>query len=101
MKHIFFKLLPPRSSFIHDMSEVEAQLMNQHAAYWKSLLDTGHIHAYSLGVVADPTGVYGAGIIALTDEVDAESLIRDDPTIQSNLGFQFELHPMPRAVIRT
>jgi hypothetical protein len=39
MAYFFFKLVPPRSSFPEDMTEAERELMERHAAYWRSLLD--------------------------------------------------------------
>ncbi len=99
MKHVFLKLIPPRPSFAQDMTEAEAKLMNEHAAYWRDLKDGGLVLAYALGVVADPKGLFGAGILELEDNADAQALGDGDPTIRANKGFRLEIHPMPRASV--
>ena len=66
MGYFFFKLVPPRSSFPQDMTEAERELMERHAAYWRSLLDKGLVLVF--GPVLDPKGPYGAGIASLADD---------------------------------
>ena len=101
MKHVFFRLLPPRANFVQTMTAAEAELMDRHAAYWKDLMDAGQVVAYGLGLVADPQSFYGVGILQLADDTNADALVRNDPTIKAHVGFHFEIFPMPRAVLRT
>jgi hypothetical protein len=53
-----------------------------------------------LGLVADPQGFYGVGIVQFAENADAEALAHNDPTIKAEAGFRIELLPMPRAIIR-
>ena len=80
------------------MTEAEAKLMQQHVAYWKALMDRGLVIVF--GPVADPKGVYGIAILELDEEADANALAMNDPTIKASVGFSFEVHSMPRAVLR-
>jgi hypothetical protein len=38
-KHFFVKLIPPRSTFMMDMTDAEKATMQQHVVYWSKLLD--------------------------------------------------------------
>jgi len=98
MKYFFAKLHPPRPTFVHDMSPAEAQLMADHAAYLGQFSARGWAVAY--GPVADPGGMYGVAIWELPDGEDIQAICAADPTSKSGLGFRYEIHPMPRAVVR-
>ena len=98
MKYFLYKLIPPRPTFAQDMTDAEAKLMQQHAAYWKSLMDRGLVIVF--GPVSDPKGVYGVAVLELEEEADANALGGNDPTIKANVGFNFEVYPMDRAILR-
>ena len=98
MKYFFFKLLPPRPTFMQDMTPAELQLMQEHAGYWRGQLERGY--AVGFGPVADPAGGFGMGLLELPDEVDPASLTAGDPVIKADVGFRAEIFPMPRAVVR-
>jgi uncharacterized protein len=98
MNYFFCKLIPPRPTFMRDMTEIEAAIMREHAAYWKGLLDEGQ--ALAFGPVADPAGGYGIGIIGLESDADLEAVRANDPTMKANRGFRFEALPMLRLVTR-
>ena len=98
MKYFLYKLIPPRPTFAQDMTDAEAKLMQQHVAYWKSLMDRGLVIVF--GPVADPRGVYGVAVLELEEEADAGALGGNDPTIKAKVGFDFEVYPMDRAVLR-
>jgi hypothetical protein len=34
-----YKLIPPRLTFAQDMTEAERKVMQEHATYWKCLID--------------------------------------------------------------
>ena len=38
-------------------------------------------------------------IVKAKDEAEADALRVNDPTIKSGLGFRYEIHPMPNAVL--
>ena len=71
--------------------------MANHAAYWRDLMDKGHVVAF--GPVADGTGAYGIGIVQFEDETAVRFFADNDPTIKANVGFKFEVQPMPRGVV--
>jgi uncharacterized protein YndB with AHSA1/START domain len=91
------RLLPPRPTFLFDMSEAEKRVMGEHVGYWKGLLGQGV--AFAFGPVADPKGVWGVGIVEVEGEAAVSALEKADPAIQSGLGFRYEALPMPQAVV--
>jgi uncharacterized protein YciI len=95
----FCKLLPPRAGFLQDMTPEEGQLMQEHAAYWKEWMGRGHVVAF--GVVGDPAGVFGMGVVEFDSEDDARAFTDGDPTVRSGQGFRFEVLPMPFGVVRS
>lgn len=98
MNYFLFKLVPPRPTFAQDMKDTEANLMQEHVAYWKGLMGRGLVVVF--GPVADPNGTYGVAILEVGEEVDVNALGANDPTIKANVGFRFELYPMVRPVLR-
>lgn len=96
--NFFCKLLPPRPSFAEDMTPAERQLMKEHTVYWHEWLQRGHVIAF--GLVDDPRGAFGIGVVTFESEADARSFVDGDPTIQSGEGFAFEVFPMPFGVAR-
>lgn len=98
MRYFFCKLIPPRPDFANSMSEEEAKLMRAHAAYWQELMSRGLVVAF--GPVADPNGAFGIGIFELADDTDPADLAQSDPAIRADVGFGFELYPMPRLIKR-
>jgi uncharacterized protein len=79
------------------MTPVEAQLMQKHALYWRELM--GRRLAVVFGLVSDPAGAYGIGVVELDDDADPHAVANDDPTIKANVGFRIDIQPM-RAVVR-
>jgi hypothetical protein len=83
------KLLPPRPTFVTDITADERALMKAHSDYWRGKLADGSVIAF--GVVADG---YGLGIVAATDEAALQAFQNDDPAIESGRGFRYEHAPM-------
>ena len=98
MKYFLLKLIPPRPTFARDMTDKEATLMQEHVVYWRGLMDKGLVIVF--GPVADPKGTYGVAILEVEEEVDVNALGMNDPTMKANVGFQFEVCPMDRAILR-
>jgi uncharacterized protein YciI len=96
MAHFLLKLRPPRTSFISDMTEAEAGLMSEHAAYLKSAEGV-----LLFGPVADPAGAWGLAVVSAADEKAAEAITQKDPLIRANTGFSYEIPPMLAAVAGT
>lgn len=98
MSHHLYKLVPPRPSFgPGDMSDEEAALMAEHAAYWQDLLDRGD--AVAFGPVLDPAGTWGLALVVAAEEGTARRFGEGDPAVRSG-RFTFEVHPMPMTVTR-
>ena len=53
------KLISPRPTFAHDMTEAEKKVMIEHVAYWTGLMEKGV--AVVFGPVLDPKGAWGTG----------------------------------------
>ena len=100
MAYYFLKLLPPRSTFVQDMSAEEAAIMGAHAAYWQKLIEEG-THVLALGVVLDPAGAFGMGVVEVKGEDRLRELLEKDPVARANFGARFEFYPMPRGVMHS
>ena len=97
--NFYCKLIAPRPTFGQDMTPEEAQVMQEHAAYWKDWMSRGHVLGF--GVVGDPAGVFGVGIVDFESADAARAFTDGDPTIRSQRGFAFEIHPMPFGFVRS
>jgi uncharacterized protein YndB with AHSA1/START domain len=95
-KYFFCRLLPPRPSFMIDMTAEERQMMGVHAAYWREQLAKGTSIVF--GPVADPAGGWGLGVVAVADEDELHALQANDPAISSGRGLRYENLPMVVAV---
>jgi uncharacterized protein len=90
----FLKLNPPRPTFAMDMTSDERSVMQNHVAYWTSLLEQGI--AIVFGPVFDPKGGYGAGVVSVDNEEELMKIIEKDPANGLN---KYEFYPM-RAVFK-
>ena len=96
MRYFFFKLSPPRTNFAVQRTPEEQRLMQEHVQYWSGLLARGI--AVAFGPVLEPTCVYGVCIVRLDEGMDPQLIAADDPTIKANVGFRFDIFPMPNAM---
>jgi len=94
--YFLFRLLPPRPSFMKDMTADELVLMQLHGVYWAGKLAEGKIIAF--GPVADPAGSWGMGLLRVSDAAEVDGLLSNDPVMLADKGFHTEVFPMPRAV---
>ena len=99
MKHFYFRLIPPRPTFLSDITPAEGKLMQEHSAYWRALL-AHECPRSSFGLVLDPKGPFGVCIFRAQGEPEAKAFVMADPTLKGNAGFRYELHPMASAVYR-
>jgi uncharacterized protein len=97
LKTFFCKLVPPRVTFAQDLSQDEAKIMQEHAVYWRGLMDKGQVVTF--GFVADPAGAWGMGVLEIPDDSDAGLITANDPAIRSGRGFRYEIYPMPRGAV--
>jgi len=86
------RLMPPRPTFMLDMSSEEREVMMAHALYWRKLLAEGS--AIAFGPVGGPSGGFGLGILRATDEAALLALQAEDPAILAKRGFTYENAPM-------
>ena len=91
--HFALKLIPPRSTFISDMTEEEKSIMQQHTQYWIGLISRGIVVVY--GPVFDPKGGYGFGVVEVDSEDEVKAIVGSDPAIRIN---RYEYYPM-RAIV--
>lgn len=80
----FVRLIPPRSTFLKDITDAEQKLMEQHFVYWKSEFEKGAL--LFGGPVLDPRGVYGVLVIRAADEPEATSIAAADPSVKAGLN---------------
>jgi len=95
-RYFLCRLVPPRASFMQDMTADERAAMQAHGTYWRGKLAEGHVIAF--GPVADPSGGWGLGIVAVPDEATLRAFQADDPAIKANMGMRYETLPMVIAV---
>jgi uncharacterized protein YciI len=98
MPHFLCKLVPPRPTFLADMSAEEALTMRRHREYWTPRVESGVVVA--MGPVADPAGAYGIAIIEARSEAALEAMLESDPAILSKTGFSYEVFGMPAIAVR-
>ena len=97
MNYYFCKLVPPRADFAHTLTPAEMSAMQAHAAYWKQKAKDNI--AIVVGLVADPKGFYGVGVVEVADETQLKATLDNDPAITANVGLRYEFYPFPRGVI--
>jgi uncharacterized protein YciI len=97
-KYFLAKLIPPRPSFMADMTAEERQVMINHGAYLRNFVDAGTVIV--MGPVLDPAGPWGLAVYEAGSEDEVRSITARDPTILSGLGFRWEIFPIPQAVVR-
>jgi hypothetical protein len=54
----------------------------------------------TFGLVADPSGPFGMGVVEFAGEAEVRAFTDGDPTIRSGQGFAFKIHPMPMGAAR-
>jgi uncharacterized protein YndB with AHSA1/START domain len=95
-RYFMLRLLPPRPTFMMDMSADERAMMGEHVAYW-----TGHMNAGKaivFGPVVGPNGGWGLGVVRVADEAELAVLTAGDPAIRSGRGLSYEVLPLARAL---
>ena len=99
MQSFFCKLVPPRPTFATDLSPAEADVMKRHALYWDDLITRGVVRMFALGLVLDPAGAFGIGVMERENESAVRALTGQDPAITAGIGMRYEIHLMPRGVM--
>jgi uncharacterized protein len=90
-QHYFFKLIPPRPTFPHDMNDDERRLMDEHGRYFQKHFEAGRLLLY--GPVMAPSGAFGLGVLEVDTEAEARQFGEGDPSVRAGLN-SFEICPM-------
>ena len=90
-QHYFFKLIPPRPTFPHDMNDDERRLMGEHGRYFQEQFEAGRLLLY--GPVMATGGAFGLAILEVDSEAEARQFGEADPSVRAGLN-RFEIHPM-------
>ena len=98
-RYFVCRLLPPRPTFVQDMTDAERATMQAHVGYWTELMKAGN--AVIFGPVADPKGPWGLGVVKAKDEAAVRAFEAADPVIRSAAGFRYEILPMLQAIVRS
>ena len=98
MATYLYRLNPPRPTFPADITPDEGAAMQRHFGYWSQQVERGAVLV--VGPVFDPKGTYGIAVVTVPEASEARQLCEHDPVIEAKLGFSYELHEMPNAVIR-
>ncbi len=93
MPYFLSKLIPPRATFLADMTGPEREAMLAHQDYWLPHINAGLVIA--MGPVADPAGAYGVMIVHAPSRAMLEDWQAKDPVLLAALGFVYETYPMP------
>jgi uncharacterized protein len=86
---------PPRPTFIDDSTPEEDQVMRDHFAYLKSLLDAGRL--ILAGPSLDPP--FGIIVFEAESEDEARRLIEGDPSVAAGVQTP-ELYPFRASLLR-
>jgi uncharacterized protein YciI len=90
-QHFYFKLIPPRPTFVTDVTAEEGALMQQHAAYFREAFDAGKILIY--GPVIASGGAFGVAVLEMNDAAEVQKFGEEDPSIKAGMN-TFEFFPM-------
>jgi uncharacterized protein YciI len=98
VSYFVYKLIPPRPTFgPGEMTDDEAAVMGEHAAYWSQLLAAGR--AVVFGPVLDPSGNWGLAVVEAASEAEVLALREQDPAVTTGLATA-EVLPMAVALVR-
>ena len=98
MSDFFVRLNAPRATFAQDMNDAERQLMQQHGVYWHSWMARGNVLVF--GLVADPKGAFGMGVVRFDSAEEVRRFADNDPTIVANAGFSMDVFAMPVGAVQ-
>lgn len=90
-QRFLLRLVPPRTTFVNDMTPDEGKLMRQHADYWAEQFKMGAV--LIIGPVLDPKGAWGMAVLETATEEEARALAMNDPSVKAGLN-KVELSPM-------
>lgn len=90
-QHYYFRLIPPRPTFPHDITDEERALMEKHGAYFQQQFEAGKLLLY--GPVMAAEGAFGVAILEVADADEARRFGEDDPSVRAGFN-RFAICPM-------
>ena len=90
-QYFFFKLIPPRATFPHDITEAEQRLMDEHLGYFQEQFAAGKVLLY--GPVMAPDGAFGCAVLEVDSAEEVQRFGEADPSVKAGLN-RFESYPM-------
>jgi uncharacterized protein len=84
MKTWFVRLIPPRPTFMQDITESEQKIMQEHLVYLKGLYAKGVL--IFGGPVLEPKGVYGVLVFEAATEDEARAIASADPSVKAGVN---------------
>jgi uncharacterized protein len=78
------ELIPPRPTFMEDMSDEERAVLARHTAYWERAIERGQAVVY--GPVFGPRGAWGLGVFRADDARAARAFVDADPAVSSGMA---------------
>lgn len=90
-----YRIVPPRPSFLADLSPAERKAMTDHVSFWTQKLIDGV--AIVFGPVADPSGGWSMAIVKAAAAADVEAFGREDPVVAAGIA-TFAVWAMPNAM---
>jgi len=96
MTTFVLRLIPPRSTFVQDMTDEEREVMGRHAVHWQPYIDAGRMVVF--GPVMEDTGSWGLGVVEADDPAEIRAFAADDPT--ATIGARIEVGQMLAGFVR-
>ena len=90
-QHYFFKLIPPRPTFMQDMTDNERRLMDEHGRYFQEHFPAGRVLLF--GPVMASDGAFRLRILEVDNKEEAQRFGEGDPSVRAGLN-RFEIFPM-------
>jgi uncharacterized protein len=78
------ELIPPRPTFMEDMTAEEREILALHSAYWNRAIERGTAVLY--GPVFGPRGAWGLGVFRAADGKAARAFVEADPAVASGMA---------------
>src|ERR1700688_4705291 len=88
MPTFVLRLIAPRPNFAQTLTDSEREIMNRHAAHWRSYLDRGDMVVF--GPVLTDEGSYGLAVVETDDEQALREFAAQDPVVTTGTAaFEF------------
>ena len=92
-----FRLIPPRPTFVLDLTDEERAVMERHAAHWQSLIESGRMVLF--GPVLDGEGSWGLGVVEADDVEEVRAVAAADPVVTTGTA-RIEIGEMLAGFVR-